>query len=147
MKKVFLEILQKSTGKHLRQSNFIKKETLTQVFSSEFCEISKNRFFTEHPWWVLLDIFTFQWKNILGFSVTIDYFSVSWFIFSNWIEISYSVVSQASIRYYKITCFMFTKSQLFCLLLHLVVVHCQIIYRQKLIQLSTHAFKYYHPEP
>ena len=49
----------KFTGKHLCQSlffnkvagaacNFIKKETLTQVFSCEFCEISKNTFFTEH---------------------------------------------------------------------------------------------------
>ena len=39
----------KFTGKHLCQSlNFIKKETLAQVFSSEFCEISKNTFFTEH---------------------------------------------------------------------------------------------------
>ena len=28
--------------------NFIKKETLAQVFSCEFCEISKNNFFTEH---------------------------------------------------------------------------------------------------
>ena len=28
--------------------NFIKKETLAQVFSCEFCEISKNTFFTEH---------------------------------------------------------------------------------------------------
>ena len=27
--------------------NFIKKETLTQVFSCEFCEICKNTFFTE----------------------------------------------------------------------------------------------------
>ena len=27
--------------------NFIKKETLTQVFSYKFCEISKNIFFTE----------------------------------------------------------------------------------------------------
>ena len=30
--------------------NFIKKETLTQVFSCEYCEISKNTFFTEHLW-------------------------------------------------------------------------------------------------
>ena len=30
--------------------NFIKKETLTQVFSCEFCKISKNTFFTEHIW-------------------------------------------------------------------------------------------------
>ena len=28
----------------------IKKETLTQVFSCELCEISKNTFFTEHLW-------------------------------------------------------------------------------------------------
>ena len=39
-KKVFLEISQ----------NFFKKETLAQVFSWEFCEISKNTFFTEHLW-------------------------------------------------------------------------------------------------
>ena len=31
-------------------SNFIKKETLVQVFSREFCKISKNTFFTEHLW-------------------------------------------------------------------------------------------------
>ena len=30
------------------------KETLAQVFSSEFCEISKNTFFTEHLRWLLL---------------------------------------------------------------------------------------------
>ena len=28
--------------------NFIEKETLAQVFFCEFCEISKNTFFTEH---------------------------------------------------------------------------------------------------
>ena len=28
--------------------NFIEKETLAQAFSCEFCEISKNAFFTEH---------------------------------------------------------------------------------------------------
>ena len=28
--------------------NFIKKEKLAQVFFCEFCEISKNIFFTEH---------------------------------------------------------------------------------------------------
>ena len=49
----------KFTGKHLRQGlifnkvadwacNVIKKETLAQVFSCEFCEISKNTFFTDH---------------------------------------------------------------------------------------------------
>ena len=30
--------------------NFIKKETLPQVFSFEFCKTSKNTFFTEHVW-------------------------------------------------------------------------------------------------
>ena len=30
--------------------NFIKKETPTQNFSCEFCEIFKNTFFTEHLW-------------------------------------------------------------------------------------------------
>ena len=30
--------------------NFIKKETLAQVFSCEFCGISKNIFFTEQLW-------------------------------------------------------------------------------------------------
>ena len=30
--------------------NFIQKETLAQVFSCEFCEISKNTFSTEHLW-------------------------------------------------------------------------------------------------
>ena len=28
--------------------NFVKKQTLAEVFSCEFCEISKNTFFTEH---------------------------------------------------------------------------------------------------
>ena len=30
------------------QRLYLKKETLAQVFSSEFCEISKNTLFTEH---------------------------------------------------------------------------------------------------
>ena len=30
--------------------NYIKKETLAQVFSCKFYEISKNTFFTEHIW-------------------------------------------------------------------------------------------------
>ena len=65
MKKGVLENFAKFTGKHLCQSlffnkvadlrktppmacNFIKKDTLAQVFSCEFCEIFKNTFFTEH---------------------------------------------------------------------------------------------------
>ena len=31
-----------------------EKESLAQMFSCEFCEISKNTFFTEHLLWLLL---------------------------------------------------------------------------------------------
>ena len=41
-----LEVFYKKS--FLKACNFIKKETLTQVFPCEFCEISKNTFFTEH---------------------------------------------------------------------------------------------------
>ena len=56
-KKVFLEISQNSQESicarasfliKLQAYNFIKKETLVQVFSCEFCEISINTFSTEH---------------------------------------------------------------------------------------------------
>ena len=32
----------------------LRKETLAQMFSCEFCEISKNTFFIEQLWWLLL---------------------------------------------------------------------------------------------
>ena len=32
----------------LRPATLLKKKTLSQVFSCEFCEISNNTFFTEH---------------------------------------------------------------------------------------------------
>ena len=35
--------------------NFIKKETLAQVFSCEYCEISKNTFLAEHLRQLLLE--------------------------------------------------------------------------------------------
>ena len=35
---------------------FIKKETLAQAFSCEFCKISKNTFFIEHLRWLLLKV-------------------------------------------------------------------------------------------
>ena len=58
---MFLEILQNSQEKTCGRlsffikmqdeaCNFIEKETLAQVFFYEFCEISKNIFFTEHLW-------------------------------------------------------------------------------------------------
>ena len=49
-KKGVLRNSTKFTGKHLYQSLFFKKESLAQVFSCEFCGISKNTFFTEHLW-------------------------------------------------------------------------------------------------
>ena len=61
VEKVFLEILQNPQENTCARVlfliklqayayNFIKKETLAQVFFFEFCEISKNTFFTEHFW-------------------------------------------------------------------------------------------------
>ena len=52
--------------------NFIKKETLKQVFSCEFCEISKKTLFTEHLWTTASDsltiekIFTKHLENTCG---------------------------------------------------------------------------------
>ena len=66
MKKGVVENFAKFTGKHLfrpQACNFIKKETVAQVFSCEFCEIFKNTFFTEHLrttasiLWTLIDLF------------------------------------------------------------------------------------------
>ena len=34
----------------LRPKLYKKKDTLAQVFSCEFCEISKNTFFIDHLW-------------------------------------------------------------------------------------------------
>ena len=49
VKKVFLEISQKSPVPKPPACNFIKKEILAQVFSCEFCEISKNTFSYRAP--------------------------------------------------------------------------------------------------
>ena len=46
---MFLEISQNSQENTCARVSG-KKETLAQVFSCEFCEISKNNFFTEHLW-------------------------------------------------------------------------------------------------
>ena len=59
--KVFLEISQNSLENtfvrvyfliKLQAYNFIKKETLAQVFSCELCENPKNTFFTGQFWWL-----------------------------------------------------------------------------------------------
>ena len=45
MKKLFLKIV---SAPQAQACNFIKKETRTQVFSCELCEIFKNTFFKKH---------------------------------------------------------------------------------------------------
>ena len=52
VKKVFLQILQNSQENNcvkVASCNFTKKQTLAQVFSSEFCEIFKNPFLQRIP--------------------------------------------------------------------------------------------------
>ena len=60
-KRVFLKISLNSQGNmqakvsfliklQVETCNFIKKETLAQVFPCEFFKIFKNNFFTEHLW-------------------------------------------------------------------------------------------------
>ena len=58
-KRGVLKHFAKFTGKHLCQSTWacrpatlFKKMTLVQVFSCEFCEISKTPFSIEHLWWL-----------------------------------------------------------------------------------------------
>ena len=68
-KKGVLRNFTKFTGKHLCQNLFFNKVAglawlwhllapvaVAQVFSCEFCEISKNIFFIEHLWWLLLNL-------------------------------------------------------------------------------------------
>ena len=68
VKEVFLKILQNSQentcarASFLIKLQFIKKQTLAQVFSCEFCELFKNTFFIENHWWLLPVIFSgFIW--------------------------------------------------------------------------------------
>ena len=71
VKKMFSEIsqnLQENTcARVFFLVNFIKKETLAQVFSCEFCEISKSTFFTEHLWTT---------ASIISFMVLVENFLV-----------------------------------------------------------------------
>ena len=46
---------------------FFKKETVAQVFSCEFYEISKNTFFSEHPWTTASEPRTIPKKSIWSF--------------------------------------------------------------------------------
>ena len=79
-KKVFLKISQNSRENtfatvsfliKLQACNFIKKETLAQVFSHEFCKISRIPFLKEHLCWLLLYLmFLLSWCiQIQGFHI------------------------------------------------------------------------------
>ena len=61
VKKVLLEISQDSQENTCSRVSLLR-ETLAQVFSCKFCEISENIFFSEHVWWLLLSVF---WKIFL----------------------------------------------------------------------------------
>ena len=50
MKKSVLRNFAKFTGLRPQACNFIKKESLAQVFFCEFYEISQNTFFAERLW-------------------------------------------------------------------------------------------------
>ena len=55
----------KFTGKHLYQSLFFNKEALAQVFSSEFCEISKNTVFYRTPLVAASNNFPYYFSKVL----------------------------------------------------------------------------------
>ena len=68
-KKGILRNFTKFTEKHLCQSllfnkvDFIKKETLAQVFSCKFCEISKNTFLYRTPLAAASEVTEFFWTD------------------------------------------------------------------------------------
>ena len=81
VKKVLLEISQNSRENTCARvspvpepqaCNVIKKETLAQVFSCEFCEISKNIFFIEHLWWLLLNLHLTEYLKIFIMNLSSD---------------------------------------------------------------------------
>ena len=74
-KKNLLKNFAKFTGKNMPGSLFfnkladmkpatlLKKEALTQVFSSEVSEIFKNPYFKKHLQWLFLLLLTLKWKT------------------------------------------------------------------------------------
>ena len=68
VEKVFFDILQNLQENTCARVpfliNFIKKETLAQVFFCEFCEISNKTFFIEHLRWLLLEIMVENRRNM-----------------------------------------------------------------------------------
>ena len=60
--------IQSECGKIRQACNFITKETLLQMFSCEFCKISKSSFFTEHlrttSFWCLTWFWIYMWNPV-----------------------------------------------------------------------------------
>ena len=82
----FHKIHRKTPVPGLKACNCIKKETLAQVFSCEFCEISKNTFFTEH----LRTTASYNYLNGLIINVNfVDRYSIQF----------YSVFIKTKLRY------------------------------------------------
>ena len=85
-KKVFFEISQNSDENTCTRVSFliklqasglqlIKKETLAQVFSCKFCEISKKTFFTEHLWTTAsgsTDLLGVHWYLKFHFDISLE---------------------------------------------------------------------------
>ena len=76
--------------------NFIKKETLAQIFSCEFCEIFQNAFLYKHLRWLLLMFITFlTGKSRRGFA------EKSWFkSYRTFFKLSVKVVRSAICLYW-----------------------------------------------
>ena len=81
MKKGVLRNFEKFTGKHLCQRLFCNKvaaavtlfkKRLAQVFSSEYCEISKNAFFTEHLWTTASAPISSNWNTLRHLGLKMD---------------------------------------------------------------------------
>ena len=94
-KKGVLKNFVQFTGKHLYQSlffnevacvasNFIKKETRSQVFSCEFCEIFQKTYFEEHLQTATSVTFnTLETWETQGYNLMFDFTSYI-FLFSGW---------------------------------------------------------------
>ena len=87
VRKLFLEMSQNSlestcarlsflTKLQAKACSLIKKETLAQVFSCGFCEISKNAFFTEHVWATASDIRPFFFCFFLFFNIMMNLLNI-----------------------------------------------------------------------
>ena len=101
-KKVVLRNFVKFTGKHLwyKPCSFFKKETLTQVLSCEFCKISKNNFFIELFWWLLLSFMT----EVSIIDKPVHWFALQMYLWHEWINkkvvicYAFSVFKQKSLN-------------------------------------------------